>query len=554
MNGKKFLSLLLAAALLLGLGGCSGKSKKPVYDRTGKYELDASGEALTTDIMFSSDYVTDDNCRVFYEIFVGSFSDSDGDGTGDLRGIINRMDYLNDGDPTSGKSLGIEGIWLTPVFKSPSYHKYDVTDYYEIDPAFGTMEDLQELISLCHERNVKIILDMPINHTGANHAWFANFRTAHMKDDTGNPYYDYYSWYSADQGEPIPGHTYSQIGGTDDYYECNFSGDMPELNFDNLEVRQAVLDIAKFYLDMGVDGFRFDAAKYIYFRDDGASTYFWFWYLKTLKEAYPDMYTVAEVWDSDDVTDRYFKYVNCFNFTVAQTNGMITEAAQAGNVNRYTQYVDEYLENVQSIRKDSMIVPFIANHDTDRAAGYLTEASGQMKVAANLYLLGPGSPFIYYGEEIGMRGSRGGANTDANRRLAMLWGDEDTVKDPEGTTYDKAHQTEYTVADQLGRGDSLLSYYKRLIMLRQANPEIARGDYTALGFADTKIGGFISEWNGSAVCVIHNTTGHSATVDLSQVTDLTFSEIAGCIGIEEELCTIEGTMLTIGAQTSVVLR
>ena len=128
--------------------------------------------------------VAENNSRVFYEIFVGSFSDSDGDGTGDLRGIINRMDYLNDGDPSSGKSLGIEGIWLTPVFLSPSYHKYDVTDYCQIDPVFGTLEDLQELIALCHARDVKLILDLPLNHTGRNCSWFENFMDAHRQ---GNP-------------------------------------------------------------------------------------------------------------------------------------------------------------------------------------------------------------------------------------------------------------------------------------------------------------------------------------------------------------------------------
>ena len=121
---KRIFVLLLSLALLFG---CC-----------------AAGEGLDAE----------NNHRVFYEIFVGSFSDSDGDGTGDLRGIINRMDYLNDGDPASGKSLGIEGIWLTPIFLSPSYHKYDVTDYYRIDPAFGTLDDLKELAALCHERDV----------------------------------------------------------------------------------------------------------------------------------------------------------------------------------------------------------------------------------------------------------------------------------------------------------------------------------------------------------------------------------------------------------------
>ena len=128
----------------------------------GEFRLTGSGLIPAADVT--------DNNRVFYEIFVGSFSDSNGDGVGDLRGILNRLDYLNDGDPDSGLSLGVEGIWLTPVFLSPSYHKYDVTDYYTVDPAFGTMGDLEVLIAACHERGVKHILDLPVNHTGSQNA------------------------------------------------------------------------------------------------------------------------------------------------------------------------------------------------------------------------------------------------------------------------------------------------------------------------------------------------------------------------------------------------
>ena len=141
-----------------------------------------------------------DNNRVFYEIFVGSFSDSDGDGTGDLRGVINRMDYLNDG--ASGKGLGIEGIWLTPVFASPTYHKYDVTDYYAIDPRFGTIEDLEELIAACHARGVKLILDLPLNHTGVNCRWYKNFLNAHLMQNPGNSFYDFYTWLPGDEKAP----------------------------------------------------------------------------------------------------------------------------------------------------------------------------------------------------------------------------------------------------------------------------------------------------------------------------------------------------------------
>ena len=115
---------------------------------------------------------TDDNYRVFYEIFVGSFSDSDGDGIGDLKGIIDRLDYLNDGNIYSKTSLGVQGIWLTPIFYSPSYHKYDVIDYYRIDPSFGSQDDLQKLIDECHKRNVLVIMDMAFNHTSSQNEWF----------------------------------------------------------------------------------------------------------------------------------------------------------------------------------------------------------------------------------------------------------------------------------------------------------------------------------------------------------------------------------------------
>ena len=548
---KRTVSLLLAVLLLCtaALTGC-GQSAAPM-DASGKYKLSKSGEAIINDDNLHADAQTDDNNRVFYEIFVGSFSDSDGDGTGDLRGIINRMDYLNDGDPNSGLSLGVEGLWLTPIFRSPSYHKYDVTDYYAIDPAFGTQADLEELIVLCHERNVKLILDLPLNHTGSRNEWFARFKAAHLHGNTKDEYYNFYSFYTQGQGSP-GGNTYAPISGTQDYYECNFSGDMPELNFDEAAVRSAVLDVAKYYLDLGVDGFRFDAAKYIYFGDNTRSVGFWDWYLGELRRIKPDIYTVAEVWDSDGVTDIYYHATDCFNFSVSQSNGRIAEAAKNGNVDRYTSYVDSYIQRVEGIRDGAMYLPFVANHDTDRAAGFLPVSYGQMQVAANLYLLSPGSPFIYYGEELGMKGSRGGANTDANRRLAMLWGDEDTVKNPTGTTYDSSKQVENGVAVQKGDGDSLYSYYKKLLMIRKANPEIARGDYQALNIPDSKLGGFIASYEGSGVCVLHNATTEPITVDLAQVTDLPLKEICAAIGMGE--AKLEGTSLTVDGQTSVVLR
>ena len=215
----------------------------------------------------------DDNYRTFYQIFVGSFSDSDGDGIGDLRGIINRIDYLNDGDINGGDDLGVQGLWLSPIFSSPTYHKYDANDYYTVDPRFGTEEDLKELIRLCDERNVKIILDLVLNHTSTGNSWFLNFRTARRNGDSSNKYYNYYTCVTA--SEKVGGRSYQSLTGTNYYYECNFSSGMPELNYDNPAVRDEMLNVAKYYIDLGIDGFRFDAIKYIYYGDTKASAEFW---------------------------------------------------------------------------------------------------------------------------------------------------------------------------------------------------------------------------------------------------------------------------------------
>ena len=541
---KRSMALCLAAVLLF-LAGCS-QPKPMVKDTSGKYYLDETRNEAIIDDAGAASSMNVGNANIFYQIFVGSFSDSNGDGTGDLRGIINRMDYLNDGKPDSGVSLGIEGIWLSPIFVSPTYHKYDTSDYYKIDPKFGTMEDLQELIKLCHERGVKVILDLVINHTATGHAWFKAFTEAHRSGNTADKYYDYYSWASA----PTAGATWRNISGSADYYECNFSGEMPELNYDNEEVRQEMVALAKFYLDMGVDGFRFDAAKYIYYGQESRNVEFWNWYMAELRKIKTDLYSVAEVWDSDSITIPYFSSTNCFNFSMAQVEGKIAQTAKAGDVNVLTAYMADYIAQIKAQNPDALPVTFIANHDMDRAAGFLTVASGQAKMAANLSILMPGTSFVYYGEEIGLKGSRGGANTDANRRLSMFWGDGDTVKDPVGSTYDSA-RTNGSVADQKPNGDSLYNHYKKLIMIRKANPEIACGTYQPLTVSGSKAGGFLSTYEGKTVAVLHNTSMSAVQIDLATITDVQLAQIVAVIGAGAKL---EGTVLTIEGQTSVVLR
>ena len=553
---KKRRAVTFAALLFLicfSFAACGKENKNTSAAPTAETAapVDKEEEYMIRDV--SPAVPPEDNAVVFYEIFVGAFSDSDGDGTGDLKGIIRRMDYLNDGDPDSGRSLGVEGLWLTPIFSSPSYHKYDVTDYYQIDSSFGTMEDLKELIALCHERGVKIILDLPLNHTSLQHPWFLAFQAAHEKKDPSDPYYDFYTFFT--DGETLPGERrFTKLKGTDISYESNFSDEMPELNFESPAVRTALLEIAKYYLSLGVDGFRFDAAKYPYLGENAANVDFWVWYMAELRAVKPDVYAVAEVWDTDNVTGAYYAAVDCFNFTGAQAEGYIAAAAKDGEAGAYMNYLEQYIQTVQAKRPDALLHAFIANHDTDRAAGYLTPQSGDMQMADNLYLLAPGSPFIYYGEEIGMKGSRGGAHTDANRRLAMLWGDGDSVKDPVGADYDISAQVNGTLADQRIDAGSLYTHYKRLLMIRRANPAIARGRFAALSLSEG-VGGFLSEYNGQTVCVLHNTGFSEVSVKLSELSgDLNFSIINAVIGAGADVfARLEGDELTLSPQTSAVL-
>lgn len=488
---------------------------------------------------------TDDNYRVFYEIFVGSFSDSNNDGIGDLNGIINRLDYLNDGNVNSDSSLGIQGIWLTPIFKSNSYHKYDAIDYYTIDPEFGSQEDLDKLIEECHKRNVLLILDLAINHTSSECEWFKEFVKAHQNNDYTNKYYNYYTYDTRFEGEANK--AWCDINDTYEIYECNFSYDMPELNFDNEDVRNEVLNVAKFYLDKGIDGFRFDAAKYVYFNHNNESVDFWKWYTDEIRKIKQDAYLVSEVWSSETEINQYVPATNCFNFAGSGPEGIFALAAKGNNIDNFTSYIVKYQNKLNEINNNSMSISFISNHDMDRAAGYLTLFNSRGYIGANLYLLSPGSPFIYYGEEIGMKGTRGSANTDANRRLAMLWGDEDTIQDPEGSTFDISKQINGTVKEQLSNDSSLLKHYIKLIQLRKKYPAIARGEYEQLSFNNSHLGGFKITYNDEIIYLVHNTSDGEIVVESNE-----FKQLLDSVGLSN--ASYKDGKLLVGAYTSVILK
>jgi len=495
-----------------------------------------------------------DNYRTYYEIFVGAFSDSNNDGIGDIRGLINRLDYLNDGLPDSGRSLGIEGIWLMPIMRSPSYHKYDVIDYYSIDPRYGVMEDFDELLAECEKRGIRLIIDLVLNHTSSQNQWFLNAKSAVRAGDFDDPYAKYYVL----EPERIAGRTWYPFEKTPDgrqyYYEGNFSSQMPELDFDNPDVRREIIDIVRFWLEKGIGGFRLDAVKYVYFGEDKRNIDFFNWFASECHRIKEDVYIVAENWSGIVSIQDYYEAVNCFDFGMSGTSGDVYFAVQGfSSVTEFAQRLTDYQRRVLEKNPGAVLNPFISNHDMDRAAGFLSVDDYLMHTAANLYILSSGSPFIYYGEEIGMKGSRGSANTDANRRLAMLWGDNDTVKNPAGSTYSSANQTNGTVKEQAAREDSLLMHYKKLIRLRNNNPEIARGIVIPLDFSqyDT-FGGFISDYNGSRAAVFHNTASNEVKADLSLYSDITFTSVRGFAG--KGSASLNGSILTLSGYTSVVLK
>ena len=266
----------------------------------------------------------------------------------------------------------------------------------------------------------------------------------------------------------------------------------------------------------------------------------------------PDIYAVGECWSGDNEVIKYYNAFNCFNFTTAGGANKIAQTAKGiDSVYSYAAYLENYKNMIEAKNPDAMVSLFLSNHDQDRIANaFLNE--NYVKMAANLYLLAPGSPVIYYGEEIGMRGSRGAELTDANRRLAMLWGNDYTPRNPVGSTYPEDKQIKTTVADQLADSNSVRNHYSRLIAIRHKYPAIARGNYTAISCGNVKLGGFIVEYNGERLVIIHNTSTSELTFDLTRLNMSASLTVADYIGTGKAF--LNGNIITVPAQTTVILK
>jgi glycosidase len=411
----------------------------------------------------------------FYEIFVRSFFDTNGDGNGDFQGIIQKLDILNDDQISTTKDLGITGIWLMPIFPSPSYHGYDVTDYMDINPDYGTIEDFKAFLDAAHQRGIKVILDMPLNHTSIEHPWFQKAL------DMDPVYRDYYIWSESDPGYLGPwGQDPWHESPNGDYYYGVFWSGMPDLNYDNPAVVEEMNNVIKFWLDLGVDGYRLDGARYIIEEGeeqaDTSSTHQFYKDLRSfVKGINPDALLLGEIWTDAFTTSTYTKNGDeldlVFDFELA--NGYLS-SARNGNADKALNA----LTFSKKLFPQGRSAPFLTNHDMDRVMSELGGNVEKAKNAATMLLTGLGVPFMYYGEEIGMEGKRGSEETDINRRLPMQWTGGENAGFTTGTPWASVHPSfekwNFEALDPLP--DSLLSTYRDLIRLRNQFPVLRYGD------------------------------------------------------------------------------
>lgn len=437
------------------------------------------------------------NDRVFYEVFVRSFQDSDGDGTGDLQGLIGKLDYLNDGDPATTADLGVTGLWLMPVAQSPSYHGYDVVDYYAIEQDYGDNDDFKELVAEAHKRGMVIIVDLVMNHTSNEHPWFVDAQIP------GSAHEQWYIWTDDPPGylSPWGSAVWHRLGNR--YYYGLFWSGMPDLNYENGAVTEAMRDIIRFWLtDMGADGFRLDAVRHLI--EDGAvqantpATRIWlqdfYRYVHSLK---PDALTVGEAWD---ITAEAAKYVGdqvdmVFEFNLAEA---ILSALWRGD----NQALIKAQQAALDLFPAGQYAAFLTNHDQNRVMNQLRDDVDRAKAAATLLLTNPGMPFIYYGEEIGMRG----AKPDERIRTPMQWDGTAAAGFTTGQPWEGLSTgfEEVNVAAQTGDPTSLLSHYRALIRLRNAHPALRVGDMTLVDAGSRQVYSYLRHGEGETLLVVVN--------------------------------------------------
>ena len=460
------------------------------FDEVSKHicDVDISGEVDINDVTLiqkfivdlidefpSGEYYTIGNndwrtSTISYEIFVRSFCDSDGDGIGDFRGIASKASYLKD--------LNVGCVWLMPIHESPSYHGYDIIDYYSTNEDYGTIEDFKYMLDVLHQNDIKVLIDFVANHTSSQNQWFLEGLS-----NPDSPYADYYEF--TDKPDSTSGWKYN--GKYNKYYRGNFSAGMPDLNYKNKAVWTEMKNVAGYWLDTGVDGFRLDASMHID-PDLDMTQEWWQDFEIYVKSKNPEAFVVGENWITNP--DPVASFFNCmdssFDFPLQEQIMRLARGEQldiVGFVNRELQLQKMYADTTPDVPKTSVMTTFLNNHDQTRTVSYLGSVE-KAKLAAAIQFTLPGMPFIYYGEELGQQSN----NNDPNRREPMDW--YASAKGEGMCVLDKNFfgvSSQYTVAndgisleEEINDENSIYNYYKKLTQLRTDYPIFFSGNYSSI--------------------------------------------------------------------------
>ncbi len=507
---------------------------------------------------------------ITYQLLVYSFADKDGDGWGDLAGLTDKLDYID--------ALGVRAVWLSPIHPAMSYHGYDVTDYAAVNPRYGTMDGFKQFVAAAHQRNIKVYLDFVINHTGRNHPWFTQALCG-----TDNPYRNYYIFSKNPRADIVAGNipmiaTEGANGydsgqwfgaaspqGAVNYHSHFWTSWFADLNYGAVETAEnspafkAMVNNAKIWIDAGVDGFRLDAVKHIYhneFSDENPR------FLKKFYDAVntyykakngTDIYMVGEVFSaSDKVAPYYTGLPSLFEFSFWW---FLQNALQQGTGNTFVQQVLAGRTLYDTYRKDPVVATKLSNHDEVRTRSYLGNSAGKTRVAGAVLLTAGGSPYVYYGEELGYTGQK--ERGDEYLRAPMLWGDGYT------TSYtDKVDpalsQIVAAVITQEADSAGLLNMYRRFAEVRNTYASLATGTmtphatYNASNSAARETAVWYRTAGNERMLVMHNLSGLTVTRTLDAAVDNVARTVAcqGQVMIKREE---EQTQVRMEGYSSIIL-
>lgn len=452
---------------------------------------------------------------IFYEIFVRSFYDSDGDGIGDFNGVAEKLDYI--------ETLGADALWLMPFNESPSYHGYDTTNYYDVNSDYGSLEDLKNLIDEADSKDIKIIMDLVINHSSSEHSWFKKAL------ENQEEYKDYFVWATpfdllGENGEW--GQKIWHSKNAKDYYMGIFWQEMPDLNLRNPKVREEMKAVAKFWVDLGIDGFRLDASKHIDHEDSNYTHLWWNEFNNYVKSLNSEVYLVGENWDSNvNVIAPYFDYMDSsFNFSFSE---LIIKTV---NNQSYQNILEEQLEmheKYAEVSKDFIDATFIRNHDMSRTRSEVFDNKDKAKLAAAIHLTLPGTPFIYYGEEIGQKGKK----PDEHIREPFDWyasaegkGMTNMIKSgfKKVEKFTKANDG-ISLEEASKDPDSIFNYYKQLIKIRKDHKAFFYSDYQIIDLEEKILAYTVGR--DEKIIVFHNIHSKPQTIDVSSWVEINSKEL-----------------------------